>query len=83
MGSLLFPGFVFFSSGLSHHGLSKFFWLPIITLFGVAHGLVGKCLIIILYLFSLLKKLGWGALYFCSGALVVVSSLDFYQVFWL
>ena len=34
------------------------FWLPIITLFGVVHDLVGKCLIITLYLFSLLKKLG-------------------------
>ena len=54
------------------------FWLPIITLIGVVHDLVGKCLIIPLYLFSLLKKLGWGALYFCSGALVVVSPLDFY-----
>ena len=53
------------------------FWLPIITLKGVAYDLLEKCLIIILYLFSLLKKLGWGALYFCSGALVVISSLDF------
>jgi len=31
-----------------------------------------------LHLISLLKELGWGALYFCSGALVVISSLDFY-----
>jgi hypothetical protein len=54
------------------------FWLPIITLFGVVHDLVGKCLIITLHLISLLKELGWGALYFCSGALVVISSLDFY-----
>jgi hypothetical protein len=54
------------------------FWLPIITLFGVVPDLFGKCLIITLYLFSLLTKLGWGALYFCSGALVVISSLDFY-----
>jgi hypothetical protein len=53
------------------------FWLPIITLKGVAYDLLEKCLIIILYLFSLLKKLGWGVLYFCSGALVVISSLDF------
>jgi hypothetical protein len=34
------------------------FWLPIITLLGVVHDLFGKCLISILYLFSLLKKLG-------------------------
>jgi fumarate reductase subunit D len=34
------------------------FWLPIITLIGVVHDLFGKCLIITLYLFSLLKKLG-------------------------
>jgi hypothetical protein len=54
------------------------FWLPIITLIGVVHDLFGKCLILTLYLFSLLNKLGWGALYFCSGALVVVSPLDFY-----
>jgi hypothetical protein len=54
------------------------FWLPIITLKGVVYDLLGKCLIITLYLFSLLKKLGWGVLYFCSGALVVISSLDFY-----
>jgi hypothetical protein len=53
------------------------FWLPNITLKGVVYDLLEKCLIIILYLFSLLKKLGWGALYFCSGALVVISSLDF------
>jgi hypothetical protein len=54
------------------------FWLPIITLLGVVHDLVGKCPIITLHLISLLKELGWGALYFCSGALVVISSLDFY-----
>jgi hypothetical protein len=54
------------------------FWLPIITLIGVVHDLFGKCLIIILYLVSLLKELGWGALYFCSEALVVISPLDFY-----
>jgi hypothetical protein len=33
------------------------FWLPIITLFEVVQELLGKCLIITLYLFSLLKKL--------------------------
>jgi hypothetical protein len=38
------------------------FWLPIITLKGVVYDLLEKCLIIILYLFSLLKELGWGAL---------------------
>jgi hypothetical protein len=54
------------------------FWLPIITLKGVVYDLLEKCLIITLYLISLLKELGWGVLYFCSGALVVVSSLDFY-----
>jgi hypothetical protein len=53
------------------------FWLPIIKLLGVVHDLFGKCLISILYLFSLLKRLGGGVLYFCSGALVVVSPLDF------
>jgi hypothetical protein len=58
------------------------FWLPIISLIGVVHDLFGKCLTITLYLFSLLKKLGWGALYFCSGALRVVSPLDFYYSFW-
>jgi hypothetical protein len=59
------------------------FWLPIITLLGVVHDLIGEYLISILYLFSLLKKLGWGVLYFCSGALVVVSPLDFYYPFWV
>jgi hypothetical protein len=59
------------------------FWLPIITLLGVVHDLFGEYLISILYLFSLLKKLGWGVLYFCSGALVVVSPLDFYYPFWV
>jgi hypothetical protein len=54
------------------------FWLPIITLIGVVPDLFGKCLIITLYLFPLLKELGWGALYFCSGALLVVSPLDCY-----
>jgi hypothetical protein len=54
------------------------FLLPIITLIGVVHDLFGKCLILTLHLFFLLNKLGWGALYFCSGALVVVSPLDFY-----
>jgi hypothetical protein len=34
------------------------FWLPIIASLGVVHDLFEKCLIIILYLFSLLKMLG-------------------------
>jgi hypothetical protein len=34
------------------------FWLPIITSLWVVQELLGKCLIISLYLFSLLKKLG-------------------------
>jgi hypothetical protein len=34
------------------------FWLPIIALLLVIHDLFEKCLIIILYLFSLLKMLG-------------------------
>jgi hypothetical protein len=59
------------------------FWLPIIVSLGVIQELFGKYLIITLYLFSLLKKLGRGVLYFCSGALVVVSPLDFYDSFWL
>jgi hypothetical protein len=57
MSLLLFHGFAFFSGGLSHYGLSKF-WLPIIASLGVIHDLFGKCLIIILFLFSLLKMLG-------------------------
>jgi hypothetical protein len=34
------------------------FWLPIIALLWVIHDLFGKCLIIILYLFTLLKMMG-------------------------
>jgi hypothetical protein len=34
------------------------FWLPFIASLGVVHDLFGKCLIIALYLFSLLKMLG-------------------------
>jgi hypothetical protein len=34
------------------------FWLPIIALLWVIHDLFGKCLIIMLDLFSLLKMLG-------------------------
>jgi hypothetical protein len=34
------------------------FWLPIIALLWVIHDLFGKCLIILLYLFTLLKMMG-------------------------
>jgi hypothetical protein len=34
------------------------FWVPIIALLLVIYDLFGKCLIIILYLFTLLKMLG-------------------------
>jgi hypothetical protein len=37
------------------------FWLPIITLLGVVHDLFGKCLISILYLFSLKS---WAEVFF-------------------
>jgi hypothetical protein len=43
------------------------FCLPIIASLGVIHDLFGKCLIIILYLFSLLKILGWGVIIFAVG----------------
>jgi hypothetical protein len=54
------------------------FYLPIIALLWVIHDLFGIWLIIILYLFILLKMIGWGVYYFCSGVLVVTSPLDFY-----
>jgi hypothetical protein len=57
--------------------LAKFCWL-ITVLLWVIHDLFGKCLIIILYLFTLLKMMGWGVLYFCSGVLLVTSPLDFF-----
>jgi hypothetical protein len=58
---------------------------PIIDLakLWVIHDLFGKCLIIILYLFTLLKMMGWGVHYFYSGVLVVTSPLDFYYQFWV
>jgi hypothetical protein len=59
------------------------FWLPIIALLWVIHDLFGKCLIIMLDLFSLLKMMGSGVHYFCSGVLVVISPLDFYYQFWV
>jgi hypothetical protein len=59
------------------------FYLPIIVLLWVIHYLFGKRLIIILYLFTLFKVMGWGVYYFCSGVLVVTSPLDFYYQFWV
>jgi hypothetical protein len=57
------------------------FWLPTLHYHGLLHDLFGKCLIIMLDLFSLLKMMGWGVYYFCSGVLVVISSLNFYYQF--
>jgi hypothetical protein len=59
------------------------FWLPIITLKGLFKNYLKNALSSLYIYFPYLKKLGWGALYFCSGALVVVSPLDFYYSFWL
>jgi hypothetical protein len=59
------------------------FYLPIIVLLWVIQYLFGKRLIIILYLFTLFKVMGWGVYYFCSGVLVVTSPLDFYYQFWV
>jgi hypothetical protein len=52
------------------------FWLPIIALLWVIHDLFGKCLIIILYLFTLLKMMGWGVHYFAVG-------FSWLQVYWI
>jgi hypothetical protein len=57
--------------------------LPIYALLWVIHDLFRKCLTIMLYLFTLLKMMGWGVHYFCSGVLVVTNSLDFYYQFWV
>jgi hypothetical protein len=43
------------------------FWLPIIALLWVIHDLFGKCLIIILYLFSLLKMMAEVFIIFAVG----------------
>jgi hypothetical protein len=59
------------------------FNLPIIALLWVTHDLIELWLIIVFYLFTLLKMLGWGVYYFCSGVLVVASPLDFYYQFWV
>jgi hypothetical protein len=58
-------------------------YLPIIALFWVTHDLFGIWLIIILYLFTLLKMMGLDVHYICSGVLVVTSSMDFYYKFWV
>jgi hypothetical protein len=58
-------------------------YLPIIALLWVIHDLFGIWLIIILYLFTLLKMMGLDVHYFCSGVLVVTSPLDFYNQFWV
>jgi hypothetical protein len=44
----------------------------------VTHDLFEIGFIIIFYLFTLLKIMGWGVYYFCSGVLVVTSPLDFF-----
>jgi hypothetical protein len=54
------------------------FYLPIIALFWVTYDLFGIWLIIMFYLFTLLKMMGWGVHYFCSGVLVITSPLNFY-----
>jgi hypothetical protein len=59
------------------------FCLPIIVLLWVIYDLFGKWPIIILYLFTLLKMMGWDVYYFCSGVLVVTSPLNFYYQFWV
>jgi hypothetical protein len=43
------------------------FWLPIIALLWVIHDLFGKCLIIILYLFTLLKMMAEVFIIFAVG----------------
>jgi hypothetical protein len=47
-----------FSLVVHHIMILAKFWLPIIASLGVIQELFGKCLIITLYLFSLLKKVG-------------------------
>jgi hypothetical protein len=54
------------------------FYLPIIASFWVTHDLFEIWLIVMFYLFTLLKMMGWGVYYFWSGILVVTSPLDFY-----
>jgi hypothetical protein len=59
------------------------FYLPIIALLWVTHDFIELWLIIMLYLFTLLKMMGWSVYYFCSSVLVVTSPLDFYYQFWV
>jgi hypothetical protein len=59
MSLLPFHGFAFFSGSLSHHRLSKIL-VAHYHIKGVIQELFEKCLIITLYLFSLLKKVGLG-----------------------
>jgi hypothetical protein len=59
------------------------FYLPIIALLWVTHNLIELWLIIMFYLFTLLKMMGLAVYYFCSGVLVVASPLDFYYQFWV
>jgi hypothetical protein len=54
-------------------------YLSIIALLWVIHDLFGIWLIIILYLFTQLKMIGWGVYYFFCGVLAVTSPLDFYH----
>jgi hypothetical protein len=75
--SLYFSLVAYFISDLAK------FYLPIIALLWVTHDLIELWLIIMFYLFTLLKILGWGVYYFCSGVLVVASPLDFYYQFWV
>jgi hypothetical protein len=57
------------------------FYLPISALFWVTHDLFEIWLIIMFYLFTLLKMMGFGGYHFCSGVLVVTSPLDLYYNF--
>jgi hypothetical protein len=52
------------------------FWLPLIALLWVINDLFGKCLIIILDLFTLLKMMGWGFIIFAVG-------FWWLQVYWI
>jgi hypothetical protein len=54
------------------------FVCPKLHYFRVARDLFEIWLIIMSYLFTLLKMMGWGVYYFCSGVLVVRSPLDLY-----
>jgi hypothetical protein len=70
-------GFAFFSGGLLHYYFGKKFICPLLHSFWLAYDLIEMWLKIKFYLFTLLKMMGWGVYHFCSGVLVVTSSLDF------